>query len=291
LQNKEQQKNKNDNVLSGSECGPRFRSPPPTKSHIEHMKRFLSWNVNGMRAIEKKGFLPWLLSEQPDFLAIQETKAHKDQLSEALLSPDGYVSFWNAAQKKGYSGVAIYTKHTPQSVYYSFDLENNDPEGRVLILEYKSFYFLSIYFPNGNMSSQRLAFKLDFYARFLACVKKLLKKGKTLIVCGDVNTAHTEIDLARPKQNETVSGFLPEEREWIDRFIKAGLVDTFRVFNKDPGQYTWWDYKTRARERNVGWRIDYFFVDSGSQKLVDKAFILTDVFGSDHCPLGIDMRL
>lgn len=255
------------------------------------MKRFLSWNVNGIRAIEKKDFLPWLLSESPDFLAIQETKAQKEQLSEALLSPDGYVSFWNAAEKKGYSGVAVYTKYTPQSVYYSFDLKTKDPEGRVLILEYDAFYFLSIYFPNGNMSSQRLAFKLDFYDRFLTCVKKLIKKNKTVIVCGDVNTAHTEIDLARPKQNETVSGFLPEEREWIDRFLHAGLVDTLRVFNKDPGQYTWWDYKTRARERNVGWRIDYFFINEGSQKLLDKAYILADVYGSDHCPLGIDMRI
>lgn len=253
--------------------------------------RFLSWNVNGIRAVEKKGFISWLRSEQPDFLAIQETKAHVEQLSEAIRLPEGYSSFWNSADKKGYSGVAVYTKHTPDAAYYSFDLKSSDAEGRVIILEYPSFFLLSIYFPNGNMSAERLAFKLDFYDRFLRCLKKLLKKAKTVIVCGDFNTAHTAIDLARPKQNETVSGFLPEERQWLDRFIDAGLTDTFRHFTSEPGCYTWWDYKTRARERNIGWRIDYFFIDSKSLQLLENAFIYADVYGSDHCPLGIDMRL
>jgi exodeoxyribonuclease-3 len=255
------------------------------------MKRFLSWNVNGIRAVQKKGFCDWLLRENPDFLAVQETKAEQAQLTDDILHPQGYKSFWNAADRKGYSGVAVYTRHHPLNVYYDFDQKSSHSEGRILILEYAHFFFLSIYFPNGNMNDERLAYKLRFYADFLAYVKRLFKTGKTVIICGDVNTAHQEIDLARPKENQNVSGFLPEERAWIDKFVDAGLVDTFRVYNQQGGQYTWWDYKTRARDRNVGWRLDYFFIDKPSLGLLRDAFIYSDVLGSDHCPIGIEINV
>ena len=254
------------------------------------MYTFLSWNVNGIRAIEKKDFVPWLLKTKPDILAVQETKAHPEQLSESVLHPPGYESFWSAAERKGYSGVAVYTKRAPQNVLYGFGTKEFDREGRILILEYEEFLLFNIYFPNGQMNAERLAFKINFYKAFVNCYRKWKKKKKAIIVCGDVNTAHHEIDLARPKQNETVSGFLPEERGWIDIFIKSGLVDTFRVFTKGGGHYTWWDLKSRARERDVGWRIDYFFVDDQSLAMVKSSFILSDVQGSDHCPIGITFK-
>ena len=247
----------------------------------------ISWNVNGVRAIEKKGFLDWFSDLNPDILALQETKAHSNQLNEELKNPPGYHSFWNAAEKKGYSGVACYAKQEPLTVYYGLGNERFDTEGRTLILEYPAFYFFNIYFPNGNMSPERLQFKLDFYHEFLDTINRFSSKGKTIIVCGDVNTAHTEIDLSRPKENSTVSGFLPKERAWIDRFLASGLVDTFRVFDKEAGNYTWWDYKTRARERNIGWRIDYFFIDRSSLPHLKNAIIMPEVHGSDHCPIGI----
>jgi len=252
--------------------------------------KFLSWNVNGIRAVEKKGFLEWVEKEQPDILALQETRAHPDQLSDPLRAPRGYTSFFSNAQRRGYSGVAVYTKERPLRVTRGIYGDGNDPEGRTLTLEYPRFFFLNIYFPNGKMNPARLQYKLDFYQDFLARIEALKKKKKTIIVCGDVNTAHTEIDLARPKENSMVSGFLPEERAWLDRFIEAGLLDTFRVFESEGGYYTWWDYKSRARERNVGWRIDYFFIDRESAKHLKQAFMLKDVEGSDHCPVGIEVE-
>ncbi|MBN2484201.1 MAG: exodeoxyribonuclease III [Candidatus Omnitrophica bacterium] len=252
--------------------------------------RFISWNVNGIRAVQKKGFLEWLSKEQPDILALQETKAHLDQLDESLRHVPGYHVFFSSAERRGYSGVAVYTKEEPLCVARGIYDEENDPEGRALVLEYPRFFFLNIYFPNGKMSRERLQFKLDYYQDFLGLVTQLKKKKKTIIVCGDVNTAHTEIDLARPKENSMVSGFLPQERMWLDTFIERGLTDTFRVFHKEPGRYTWWDFKSRARERNVGWRIDYFFIDTPSRDHLKDAFILHEVSGSDHCPVGIEVQ-
>jgi len=251
------------------------------------MKKVLSWNVNGIRAVEKKGFLDWLSREDPDILAIQETKAHPDQLNDELRHPRGYHAYWNHAEKKGYSGVATFSKEEPSNVAYGFGNEVPDREGRILILEYNQFILLNIYFPNGRLGDNRLRFKLDFYQDFLAYLDKLRDKNKAILVCGDFNTAHKEIDIARPKENSTVSGFLPKEREWLDRFVDWGLADTFRLFNQEGGQYTWWDLKSRARERNVGWRIDYFFIDTRSAHRIKDAFILSEVLGSDHCPIGI----
>ena len=251
--------------------------------------RILSWNVNGLRAVHKKGFLEWVKKEQPDILCLQETKAQEEQLPDELRNVNGYHAYFSSAVKKGYSGVAIYTKEKPKSVKKGFGIEKFDSEGRILIAEYPGFILLNIYYPNGKAREERLKYKMDFYDVFLDYVNKLKKKGKNIIICGDVNTAHKGIDLARPKENEKISGFLPEEREWIDKFLSHGYLDTFRMFNQEPNNYTWWDQLTRARERNVGWRIDYFFINEKMKNKIGDAFILPDVMGSDHCPIGIEV--
>ena len=253
--------------------------------------KLLSWNVNGIRASEKKGFLNWLLKENPDILCVQETKAHIEQLSKELVNPDGYKTFFSSGEKKGYSGVATYTKIEPKKTESGFGIKKFDGEGRILIHEYKDFILFNIYFPNGARSQERLDYKMDFYDEFLKHVNKLKDKGEKIIICGDVNTAHTEIDLARPKENQGTSGFLPIERKWMDKFLSCGYIDTFRHFVKEGGNYTYWDPVTRARDRNVGWRIDYFFVSPNLLKNLKSAFIMPDVMGSDHCPLGIEINL
>jgi len=251
----------------------------------------ISWNVNGLRAVYKKGFMQWFMSVDPDILCLQETKSHEDQLPLDLRYIEGYHPFYSYPERKGYSGVATFSKMEPKSVERTFPISDIGDEGRILITEFDSFHLMNIYFPNGKMSRERLEYKLDFYKIFLEQCSKLMNNGKEIIICGDVNTAHTEKDIARPRENEKVSGFLPEEREWIDRFIEAGLVDTFRLFNQDGGNYSWWDYKTRARERNIGWRIDYFFVSKGLQEKVKASYMLQDVMGSDHCPIAIEIKI
>lgn len=250
----------------------------------------LSWNVNGIRSAEKKGFPDWLQKEKPAVLAVQETKARPDQLSDALVHPAGYDSYWSYGQRPGYSGVAVYSQVPALRTDTGFNVPRFDGEGRILIAEYERFILFNIYFPNGKSNAERLGFKLDFYREFFNCVKSFRRKKKTIIVCGDFNTAHQEIDLARPRENSTVSGFLPQERALLDVFIEQGFIDTFRFFCKDPGRYTWWDLKSRARDRNVGWRIDYFFIDKESIGRVQAAFILDQVRGSDHCPVGITLK-
>jgi exodeoxyribonuclease-3 len=247
----------------------------------------LSWNVNGIRAVYRKGFLDWLEKARPDILCVQETKAAQDQLPEELKEVDDYRVYYAAAQKKGYSGVGLFTRPRPGYLQEGLGKKKYDVEGRVIIADYDAFLLFNVYFPNGKLSKDRLQYKMAFYNEFLSHVDKLRRKGKKIIVCGDVNTAHQEIDLARPKENAKTSGFLPEERAWIDKFLAHGFVDTFRVFNKEPGQYTWWDFKTRARQRNVGWRIDYFFITENLRNSLKAAFILKEVMGSDHCPVGI----
>lgn len=253
--------------------------------------KLLSWNVNGIRAVHKRGFLDWLASSSPDILCIQETKARPDQLPEQLIGPAGYHSYWHSAQKPGYSGVAVYTKEEPLNVETSMGTEHFDEEGRFIRLDFADFTLFNIYFPNGKANKERLRFKMDFYETFLQQIQFLRKETPRLIFVGDVNTAHKEIDLARPKENEKVSGFLPEEREWIDKVVSAGYIDTFRHFHTEAGQYSWWDVKTRARERNVGWRIDYVFVTGEMLDCVKKAFILNVVTGSDHCPVGVELEI
>lgn len=252
--------------------------------------KLISWNVNGIRAIARKGMLDWLADESPDVLCFQETKAHPDQLTEELLQPPGYYTYWESAQRKGYSGVATFSKTEPLRVERGFGVEEFDVEGRVIMTEHPGFKLFNVYFPNGKQSQERLDYKLRFYAAFLEHCDVLHAQGDRLVVCGDVNTAHQEIDLARPKQNSNVSGFLPEEREWVDRYLAHGFVDAFRTFHPDePGQYTWWHYISRARERNVGWRIDYHLVSKSLMPAVTGASILSDVMGSDHCPIALEI--
>ena len=251
--------------------------------------RILSWNVNGLRAIHRKGFLDWLKQEQPTILCVQETKASEEQIPEELKNIEGYHAYYSSAEKKGYSGVGLFTESEPDDVEKNLGVRRFDTEGRVIKADYGKFVLFNVYFPNGKISRERLRYKMDFYEAFFLQVDKLRRRGKRLIICGDVNTAHKEIDLARPKENSRVSGFLPEERAWIDKLIGHGFIDTFRLFNKKAGQYTWWDLKTRARERNVGWRIDYFFMTRNMRRNLKDAFILKDVMGSDHCPVGIDL--
>ena len=251
--------------------------------------RALSWNVNGIRAAHRKGFLEWLSEASPDILCLQETKAHWDQLPAALKDIEGYHPFFSTPERKGYSGVALYSKTEPQDVNFGFGVEKFDREGRVLRADYDRFVLFNIYFPNGQSSAERLEYKMEFYATFLEEVEKLKGQGRSIVLCGDLNTAHKEIDLARPKANENTSGFLPQERAWMDEFIAHGYLDTFRMFNQQPEQYTYWDQMSRARARNVGWRIDYFFVDQGFAQEIKGAYIFPDVMGSDHCPVGIDI--
>jgi exodeoxyribonuclease III len=253
--------------------------------------KILSWNVNGIRAIQKKGFLDWLAREKPDILGVQETKAHPDQLDAFLMHPAGYETHWAwSTVKKGYSGVAIFTKEKPLSIQRGFGVKKFDEEGRVLIAEYPGFTFLNIYFPNGKMGDERLKYKMDFYDETMKFTKALKAKGKNVIISGDYNTAHKAIDLARPKENENTSGFLPSERAWLDKWVADGQVDIFREFNKEPGHYSWWDMKTGARERNVGWRIDYHFVTRDLVLRVRSATILKDVVGSDHAPVLLELK-
>ena len=248
------------------------------------------WNVNGARAVARKGLLDWLYQESPDILCLQETKADPQQLDSELREPEGYHAYWAELERKGYSGVAILTREEPVSVWYDLGDSPLGMEGRVIITEYPAFTLLNIYFPNGKKDDTRLKYKLDFYEVFLRFVDSLRSKQKRLVICGDFNTAHQEIDLARPKENEKISGFLPVEREWLDKFIAQGYVDTFRHFHKEPNQYTWWDLKSRARERNVGWRVDYFFVTDELLPSVSRAFIMPEVMGSDHCPVGLTLK-
>ncbi len=252
--------------------------------------KIISWNVNGIRAVQKRGLLEWLYEASPDILCIQEIKAHPEQLDKDLTEPEGYYAYWNYPERKGYSGVSTFTAKEPLSVQYDFNTLKSYQEGRTIITEYEEFILMNIYFPNGKKDEERLDYKMEFYDAFLEYVKPLLEKDKKIIVCGDVNTAHKEIDLARPKANEKVSGFLPIEREWIDRFISHGFVDTFRHLHQEPEQYTWWDMKSRARERNVGWRIDYFFISENLLSSLSEAFIMQEVTGSDHCPIGIVLQ-
>lgn len=254
-------------------------------------KKLLCWNVNGIRAIKNKGFLEWFRKESPDILCLQETKAQPDQLDADLKEVKGYNVYWNYPEKKGYAGVAVYTREKPQAVKYDFGKLGLDLEGRAIIVEYPAFVLFNIYFPNGGAGNKRVPYKLDFYDAFLNYADSLVKTGRKLVICGDLNTAHKEIDLARPKENVKNTGFLPEERAWMDKFVAHGYVDTFRHFHKEPEQYTYWDMKSGARARNVGWRIDYFFVSENMLSSVTSSFIMPEVMGSDHCPIGITLKI
>ncbi|WP_243544984.1 exodeoxyribonuclease III [Pseudodesulfovibrio tunisiensis] len=249
-----------------------------------------SWNVNGYRAVIKKNFREWLAACGGDVIMLQETKAEPEQIPEADREPEAYpFRYWNWSKgKKGYSGTSAFARVQPLAVDYGLPGEAYQGEGRVIRMEYEAFHLLNIYFPNGQMSDERLAFKMGFYDDFLAYAEEL-RKTKPVVVGGDFNTAHTEIDLKNPRSNAERSGFLPEERAWIDTFISHGYVDSFRMFEPGPHHYSWWSYRFNARKNNAGWRIDYFFVSEELRDRVTRAWIEPDVMGSDHCPIGIEL--
>ncbi len=255
--------------------------------------RIISWNTNGLRATAKQGnFIPLFAFNNADIVCFQETKVEPDQLTEEVRNLKGYHSYFSYSKlRKGYSGVAIYSKKEPEKVEYGMGIKKFDDEGRLVVAYYKNFVLINGYFPNGGSGPDRLEYKLEFYDAFLKFINKLKKKGKNVIFCGDVNTAHEEIDLARPKANEKNTGFLPIERAWLDEVVNNGWVDVFRHFypNKKDA-YTYWDQKTRSRDRNVGWRIDYFFANQSFMNRVKSTKMLTDYLGSDHCPIMIELK-
>lgn len=254
--------------------------------------KLICWNVNGIRAVLKKGFLEFIESENPDVLCLQETKIQEGKLTQEMLNPNGMYSTWTFADRAGYSGVVTYSKEKPVEVVHELNNGMHDDEGRLIMTDFGDFILVNVYIPNGGRGDHRIKYKLDYYDEMLDYLEKLRKKKPNIIVCGDFNTAHTEIDLARPHDNEKVTGFLPVERAWISKFIDHGYVDTFRTLNPDARErYTWWSYRSAARKRNVGWRIDYFFVTEEFLPQVKRAEIMDDIHGSDHCPLLLEIEL
>ncbi len=251
--------------------------------------KIISWNVNGLRAVYKKNFLKWLTETDADIICLQEIKIQKDTLPSDLVRPKNYHSYFNFAVKKGYSGIAVYSKNKPLKVNYKLGVERFDKEGRSLRLKYPNFTLINLYFPHGGRQKENLEYKLEVYDYFLNYLKKT--KGEKLILIGDFNIAHKEIDLARPKQNQKNIMFTPEERKQIDKIVELDFTDTFRKFHKEGGRYTWWPYFANARERNLGWRIDYSFISKTLNIKLKKAFIISGVLGSDHCPIGIEINL
>jgi len=261
--------------------------------NMDEIKKIISWNVNGVRAWHKKGASDYLFKEKPDIFCMQEIKAESEQVPKEISESEEYFSYFSSSKtRKGYSGVAVLTKEEPFSVEYGLGIEELDQEGRLLILDFGEWVLLNCYFPNGGGGPERLDYKFRYYHAFLEKINSLRKKGKRIVFCGDVNTAHKEIDLARPKENAGNTGFLPDERKWIDNVIEAGYCDTFRLAHpEETGRYSYWDMKTRARERNVGWRIDYFFVSDDLVESVVAADIDHHIYGSDHCPTVLQINL
>jgi exodeoxyribonuclease-3 len=257
------------------------------------MTKLISWNINGIRAVAKKGFASWVLKESPDALCLQETKASEAQVPVEIRNLPGYEAHWELGERKGYSGVASFLKEGSGAKLTGrgFGLDPKfDAEGRVLVSEHKGFLLLNCYFPNGQRDQERLDYKMGFYDATLEWCEARRKEGHELVICGDFNTAHNEIDLARPKDNENVSGFLRIERDWMDKIERLGYVDSFRFAHPDEaGAYTWWSVRTAARERNVGWRLDYFYTTPGLKAKIRRAEIMSAVEGSDHCPVLLEL--
>lgn len=267
--------------------------------------KIISWNINGYRSITGQNpskrydnvsydnkLFKYIEIEKPDIICLQETKVDESQIFDELKAPKGYEYYYShCSYKKGYSGVVTFTKNKPKEVSFNIGIYKFDIEGRIVETDFDDFVLLNVYFPNGTSGYHRVEYKLEFYDALFLYLKKYRGTGKKHIVCGDYNTAHKEIDLARPKENEGNSGFLPEERKKIDEIIEMGYIDTFRMFNNDGGNYTWWSQRGRAREKNVGWRIDYFFTDKKTSQLVQNSIIQPEIFGSDHCPIILKIDL
>lgn len=251
----------------------------------------MSWNVNGMRAVTKKGFLDFLSARRPHVLGVQETKLQADQVPDEVKSPPGYQVVWNHAERRGYSGTALFYRTDSPRITIPDSNTLLGLEGRVIRADFSAFTLLNIYFPNGQMSPERLEYKLRFYEQCLDYCENLRSQGRSLVISGDFNTAHNEIDLKNPGPNSDRSGFLPVERAWLDKLVVTGYVDTFRTLYPGRVEYSWWSYRFQARSRNAGWRIDYFFISPDLAEKVEDAWILTDVFGSDHCPVAMRIRV
>ena len=251
--------------------------------------KIISWNVNGLRAVVNKGFFKYLSETSPDIFSLQETKLQKEQIPKKILDLKAYYKYWSFAKKKGYSGVCLLSKQKPLNISYGIENDNLDEEGRTIIAEYENFILINCYFPNGQKDENRLQYKLAFYEQTLKKMDSLVRKGKNIIVCGDYNTAHKEIDLKNPQANSKRSGFLPNERAWLDKLIASDYIDTFRYFYPREVKYSWWSYRANARLNNSGWRIDYFFVNQKFISIVKTAFIQDNILGSDHCPIGIEL--
>jgi len=254
--------------------------------------KIITWNVNGIRAIFRKNFIHTVKELKPDILCLQETKIQENQLTEEIKSIPGYNSVWSFAEKKGYSGTAVYYQENikPKTIKTDFSIPDLDGEGRIIEIELNDFVLFNIYFPNGQMNDERLEYKLKFYESLFSYTDSIKENGKGIIICGDYNTAHKEIDLANPKENENRSGFLPVEREWLDHIVERGYKDIFRKFHQEKEQYTWWTYRFQAREKNIGWRIDYFFGTEDVLKRITDCRILKEIMGSDHCPVSLDFQ-
>ena len=251
--------------------------------------RVLSYNVNGIRAALKKGFADWLQAADPDVLCIQETKALQEQVDTGVFEDLGYHHYWFSAQKKGYSGVAILTKKEPNKVVYGSGIDHMDFEGRILRVDFDEVSVMSLYLPSGT-NVDRLDYKFKFMDEFQDYIEKLKKEIPNLVICGDYNICHEAIDIHDPVRNKTVSGFLPEERSWLNGFMKSGFIDSFRYLNSEPHQYSWWSYRANARYNNKGWRIDYALVSSPLKENISRSFILPEAKHSDHCPVGLELN-
>jgi len=255
--------------------------------------KLISWNVNGIRAVQRKGALDWIWNSDLDIVCLQETKAHPEQLDESLTAPEGWSAHFASAEKRGYSGVVTYVRDAAPFVKAKAGLgiERFDAEGRVMVTDHGDFLLYNVYFPNGKASEERLAYKMDFYREIRKKMDARIRRGKRILVCGDVNTAHRPLDLARPKENEQISGFLPEERAWIDGLLAKGWIDSLRAVHGDvPEMYSWWSLRSGARQRNIGWRIDYFYLSKNMGDALADAWISPEVQGSDHCPVGIELK-
>ncbi|HEY60748.1 MAG TPA: exodeoxyribonuclease III [Anaerolineae bacterium] len=252
--------------------------------------KITTWNVNGIRAALRKGIQNWIKEYIPDILCIQETKAKREQVDLSALKDLGYKFVWNAAERPGYSGVATFYKIKPGNIRIGMGNDIFDKEGRVIQTSYQDYELFNIYFPNGGRGRERVQYKLDFYAYLLKLCDGLHKQGKKIIITGDFNTAHKEIDLKNPRENRKVSGFLPEERVWVDYYLKHGFIDIYRYLYPEKIQYTWWTYRFHARERGIGWRIDYYLISKELIDIIDDVVIFDQVQGSDHCPVSLQIE-